>query len=270
MKPWDQAIIREALEFAGRWGFITRDLFFDYMCPRSRARQFFYWAHLVDQGLFVRSKADSLVLILSKKGRIRLGKQARPARQSVYVAHDAIAARVFLAFQKRRLIGNFWLEDELMRNPLEAFNVLGAESVHRVPDLVFDVKIKDGIVRCALEIERTTKTQSRYAKLALAYLGYSKIGVVLFGCGSHATEFAINRAFSGRVFAECKRVPGLFQYDEFDPETLSTVIRFQDRGFSIMDLLLIMTKSEVPSLNLLRDRNETGVSLKKSKNKEAG
>jgi len=269
MKLIKDKVIREAVHFAARWGFLTRDLFFEFICPMSRTHRYRYWALLLTQGMFLRSNANPLVYILSKKGRLHYGEQARPARQSVYIEHDEILARVFLSLQKRDIILRSWFEDELMRNPLDAYVVLGAERLHRIPDLVFDLKSNDGFVRCALEIERTTKAQSRYSKMALAYLGYSRVSMILFGCGSETTESAIRRAFGGKMHVEKKRVPGIFRYDEFNPKELNTNIRFENKELEMRELLSIVTGSEVPTLKLFWDKNGTAVPSKTIEKLEA-
>lgn len=263
MKIMNQRIIQSAQTFTARWGFLRRDLFFEFFCVMSQAQQYRYWSFLVNDGLFFPSKANPRVLLLTKKGRAPFGEMARSARLSVYVEHDALVARVFLALQSRRVVANSWLEDELIRNPMEAYAILGTNSVHRFPDLVFDLKADGGgFVRCALEIERTVKSQSRYAKMALAYLGYSKVGVILFGCGGVSTGAAVQRAFSGRLFAEKKRVPGIFDFCEFDPDGLQTPIRFNDREFSFHRFLEVVTKISLQKQDSVRERNENRFSFK--------
>jgi hypothetical protein len=269
MRPIKDKVIKEALEFAARWGFITRNLFFEFICPMSRTHRYRYWSLLLSEGLIVSSRLDPLVCNLSKKGRMYCGALARSARQFVYIEHDQVLARLFLSLQKREIILRSWLEDELMRNPMDAYVVLGAERLHRIPDLVFDLKSKDGFIRFAVEVERTTKSQSRYSKMALAYLGYSRVSVVLFGCGAAATETAIQRAFSGKTFIEKKRVPGVFQYDEFSPQELNTKIRFNNMELELKEFLTVVSKAEVPALNLSRDKNGTAVPSKPSQKLEA-
>ncbi len=256
-------ILQLASGFAARWGFLTQEIFFEFFCNKSRAQKYRYWSFLVERGNFFPSKTNTQVLLLTKKGRTPFREMARPARLSMYVDHDALVARVFLALQPRDLIVRSWLEDELIRNPMETYAILGTNSVHRVPDLVFDLKSAGGgFVRCALEIERTVKSQGRYAKMALAYLGYAKIDVIIFGCGGAATEAAVRRAFSGGAFVDKKRIPGIFNFTEFDPTSLQTVIRFNDREFSFQNFIEIVTKLPVQKLKSLRDRNEIGVSLR--------
>lgn len=63
----NQTIISDAQEFAARWGFITRDLFFEFFCKMSQAQQYRYWHQLVARGLFAASKANPHVLLLTKK-----------------------------------------------------------------------------------------------------------------------------------------------------------------------------------------------------------
>lgn len=270
MRMWNDEIICAAQEFAARWGFLTQDLFFQFFCPMSQAQQYRYWSHLIEEGYFYKSNASPRVLLLTHKSRVKFGGFARSARLPIYVEHDAVVARVFLALDRRGLLASSWLEDELMRNPMEAYVVLGAEQVHRVPDLVFDLKTFDGShLRCALEIEKTTKSQSRYAKIALAYLGYAKISVILFGCSHSTTERAVSMAFKGNESAESKRVPGIFQYNAFKPSSLEGTIRFQDKEFKIEKFLEILIKAPVPKLSSLRESNENAFSLKDAKKEEA-
>lgn len=270
MRPWRDDIIQEACEFAARWGFLTQSLFFEFMCPMSRAHKFRYWNSLLESGKFIRSKSSDKILILSAKGRNVLGGNARPARQSIYIAHDSVAARVILSLTKRDLISKYWLEDELMRNPIEAYSVLGGEQVLKIPDVVLDLKSSGGgTIRCSLEIEKTTKPIARYAKIALAYLGYKKVSVMLFAVDNTAAENTLRRSFSGKAFVDKQRVPGLFNLNEFKPDDLETKIRFNDQELTFKNLLSRLTKLEIKPLKFSRDDKETAVSLKIVKNQEA-
>ncbi len=270
MRNWRNDIVLEACEFTARWGFLTQELFFEFMCPMSRAHKFRYWKFLTTSGKFYRSRASEKVLLLTAKGRQSAGGIARPARRPIYVAHDAIAARVIFALQKRDLIFKYWLEDELMRNPIEAYSILGSEQILKVPDAVFDLRTAGGgTIRCSLEIERTTKSRARYAKNALAYLGYSKISVMLFAVGTESKKDIVSHAFRGKMFSEKNKIPGVFNLNSFDPAELNTILRFNTQEMTFKQLLSALTKLEVRSLNFSRDDKETAVSLKKLENCEA-
>lgn len=261
MKKPNNKILAEALEFAARWGFLSQQIFFEFICQMSQAQQYRYWVFLVDQGYFVKSKYSDQVLILSKKGRVEFGDLARPARSRFYIEHDSIVARIFLALEARGLIVDSWLEDELMRNPTTAYAILGMPQIHRVPDLVFDLRTSDDqFVRCALEIERITKSQSRYAKMALAYLNASKIDVVLVGCAQPATEKMVRRAFSTSAHIESKRIPGTFLYEDFESASLASAIRFQGNEMSVERFLEVVTKQPVPKMRNTRESHENSFS----------
>lgn len=261
MKKPNNKILTEALEFAARWGFLTQQIFFEFICQMSKAQQYRYWVFLVGEGYFIKSKYADHVLILSKKGRVGFGDLARPARSHFYVEHDSIVARILLALEARGLIVDSWLEDELMRNPIGAYTILGMPQIHRVPDLVFDLKTAGNqIVRCALEIERVTKSQPRYAKMALAYLNASKIDVVLVGCGQSTTERMVRRSFSTPAHLESERIPGTFLYEEFEPTSLASPLRFQGNEMSIERFLEVVTKQSVPKMNAPRETRENSFS----------
>jgi hypothetical protein len=251
MKRPNEKIILAAVSFAERWGFLTQSLFFEFLCPLRHVQSYEYWSHLVRSGLFIKSKSNTRTLILSHKARLTLGDSTRPARSHFYIQHDEVVARLFLALELRGLIIDSWLEDELIRNPIEAYSVLGTQRLHRLPDVVFDLRNNSGSpIRCALEIERTTKSEARYRKMALAYLNCSKVSVVLVGCSHRSTAESVRKAFNSDAHIESKRTPGTFVYESFDPENLSIPIRFQNNEMPFEKFLEVVTKGVVPKITL--------------------
>ncbi|OYZ20993.1 MAG: hypothetical protein B7Y39_09925 [Bdellovibrio sp. 28-41-41] len=254
MRTPSKKVILDSLEFAARWGFLTQELFFEFFCGMSRAQKYRYWTRLVEDGHFVQSKHNAYTLILSHKSRKAFGEKARPSRSHFYIEHDAIVARIYLSLAKTNLLVDSWLEDELMRSPIEAYSILGSQQIQRIPDLVFDLKVSDAkTVRCSLEIEKVTKSKSRYAKIALAYLDMAKISISLFGCSGRSTERAIRYAFSSREFVERKRIPGTFCYEGFNSELISP-IRFANNEMTFQNFLSVVTGAAKG------DRNEKSVS----------
>lgn len=260
MKRPNEKIISDALNFAARWGFLSQNIFFEFLCPLKHVQRYNYWSHLVSAGLFLTSKSDRKVLILSKKSRDAMGGSIRPARSHFYIKHDETVARIYLALECRGLILESWLEDELMRNPIQAYSALGVQSIQRLPDLVFDLKSQSGKpVRCALEIERFTKSRVRYLKMAMAYLNSGKVDIVLIGCAQSSTENSVRRAFSSRAHIESQKTPGTFLYDEFDPHALMMQIRFQSSEMSFERFLEIATKSIIPKTEQTANKHRTPV-----------
>lgn len=270
MRQMNEQITKEASAFAARWGFLTKELFYEFICRMSAMQNYRYWRSLTEAGLFVQSKASENVLLLSHKSRRQIfGESARPSRLPVYIDHDSIAARLLMTLQQTGLIARYWLENDLMSNPLGAYDILGSARAHRIPDVVFDLKTSTGLVRCAYEVEKTTKTQSRYSKIGLAYLDYSKINLILFACGSQATEVAVSRGFQGKAFTDANRIPGIFQYPEFNDLGLKTKIRFGAREYSIQKFLEVVTKQIVVASSSKRNLNDKPISFRNSKESEA-
>ena len=270
MRSMNLGVVRDAQEFTARWGFLTRELFYEFICGMRPTQNYRYWNYLTEQGHFVKSNANPLVLLLSYRSRRTLcGSSARPSRLPVYIEHDSAAARFLLTLQSYNLIEKYWLEDDLMRNPLDSFSILGADKIRRLPDLVFDLKTEGENIRCALEIERTVKPQSRYDKIAMSYVGYSKLSLVLFGCNGMATERAVSRAFQGNVLAQNRIVPGLFQIDEFKHKGIESRIRFQAREHSIQKFIELATKKCLPKPNSKRNLKGKPISFRKADLKES-
>lgn len=264
MRTPDKKVISDSLEFAARWGFLTQSLFFEFFCRMSRAQQYRYWSYLTDKGYFVKSKHHEHTLILSYRSRKLLGDQVRPARSYFYIEHDSIVARFYLSLAQRDLLGDAWLEDELMRNPLEAYSVLGCQQIQRVPDLVFDLKRNNAAaIRCALEIEKSTKSKSRYAKIALAYLDMSKVSISLYGCVSETTAKVIRSAFNSPEFVERDRIPGTFFYESYDASQFNSQVRFADNEMTFQNFISVVTGHS------LRDRIEKSISVCKPQKSEA-
>lgn len=270
MKPLNLEIVRVAQKFTARWGFLTKEIFFDFFCNFGKTQRYFYWKYLTASHLFIPSAATDSVLLLSLKSRRSdFGKSARPSRLPTYIGHDAIAARFILTLERLDMIATYWLEDELIRNTTAAYQVMGAERLHRIPDVVFDLKTTCGTLRCALEVEKTAKTQARYSKMALAYLGYKKVGITIFACGNAWTENAVRGAFQGRTFLEQKKIPGVFQYADFDSQSIQAPIRFGSNQMTVREFLEVATQRPVESVKSLANQNRTPVRLKSGEKSEA-
>ena len=265
MRTIDESIFKASQAFAARWGFLTRTLFFKFFCAKQRTQQFKYWNRLVQSGLFVKSNSNPEVLFLSKRSRNLFKGPSRPSRFHIFIDHDAIIADVLLMLESCDLIREYWLEDELMRDPLLAYRVLGADKIYRVPDLVFDLKTSTGQIRCVLEIEKTMKTAARYLKMALAYGDYNHINLLLFGCESAYTQNVITRIFSTSFGAGKRIVPGTFLYENFLTSAFSSKVRFADKEFVFEQMLQLVTKQPIQDSNSKADLKRTVVRFRNSK-----
>jgi hypothetical protein len=243
--------------------------FFKFFCSKQRTQKFEYWNRLIGSGFFVKSEANPEVLFLSKSSRKVFGSESRPPRFHAFIDHDEIIADFLLTLEKCELIRQYWLEDELIRDPALAYRVLGADKVYRIPDLVFDIKTPTGQMRCVLEIEKTAKTQVRYQKMSLAYSDYSHINLVLFGCANSYIENSISKIFSTSFGIGQRVVPGIFLYEDFLTSTFAAKVRFADKEFTLEKMFQFFTKHPIRDVNSKPDLKRTTVRFRNSENEEA-
>lgn len=233
---YEEQLKESCIQFAGRWGFLTRNLFFKYFCNKQKTQQLKYWSRLVKTGNFLKSIYDENVLILSSKGKSQCSVQARTPRFFQYIKHDEIVADVTLAFSTRGLVDRFWLEDELFRNHLLAFQVLGGNKIMRVPDMIFELRPAYQKLRFAIEIEKTQKAKIRYDKMAMAYCDLQNVDLVIFGCIDLPTEKSIEDSFKGNENVSQRPKAAFFQFAEFAKEGFSCRIRVDGKETNFSEL----------------------------------
>lgn len=222
MRPFDDKVIFDAVQFAARWGFLSKGLFFKYICLKSEPRQFFYWNHLIDQGYFEKSKVNSNVLYLKTNKKVKsLTSYKSGARFHLYVDHDILVADCLFEFQRSNLVGNYKLENQLKENVLLAYSSLGGDHLGRYPDALFQTNETKKTV--AFEVEKTVKTYLRLNRMLLNYSFYEKVDSVLFAVVDESIGKAIKNVFFDSSAAVNKDI-GVFLLDEFKDLKMDTVV----------------------------------------------
>lgn len=242
MKRKDIESLRKAQAFAARFGFITRELFFDYLCCKGRSQQYAQWKALVDDGWFMRSTRDARVLYLSRKSRQILGVGCVPSRALMYVDHDSLMGAFLLRMNETGLILRAWTEADLTRSIGDAQSILGADRFAKFPDLILDLRTDRGFLRVAVEIEKTRKSRNRYSQIALSYRFMPRIDLVIFGCDSEAIALEVRRAFQGEAFKRAKKFPGTFLLKDFEEREFVAHFQFQDQEFQFGEFLRAATR----------------------------
>lgn len=228
--------------FAARFGFLTRDLFFEYLCLKGRSQQYAQWKSLVDHGWFEKASSDGQVLYLTRKSRKALGAGCVPARSLNYINHDSMTGAFLLSMNRTGLVLRSWTDTDLMRAPSDAIQVLGVERFAKYPDLILDIRTDREFLRVAVEIEKTRKSRNRYSQVALSYRLMPRIDLVIFGCDSEAIIMEVGRAFQGSTFQKAKKFPGTFLLKDFFENGFSARFLFQEREFQFAEFLRAATR----------------------------
>lgn len=252
MRGAEDKVRRRAVQFAGRFGFITRDIFFEYLCTLGRSQKFSFWKALIDEGWLISRGTDSKSAYLSKKARNLLAPGSVPARSKYFIEHDKVAANLLLELETSELVIKYWTERELAVCQYEALSVLGCRSLDKIPDLVVDLNAAYGHLRVAVEVERAAKAKERYEAAALSYLGMRNVDLILYVCRYERTADLVKNAFAIHA---AKKSPGIFVADDFFKNRLGCTVSYRERSLSLVEFLALALKRDLGS----SDANRTVV-----------
>lgn len=218
----------EALMLAHKFGFISKDIFWDFLSPDGISTKYKHWRRLCKSPFFSPYHSGSGVpeyLFLSAKGKQRMGQDAVTQTVDVYLAHDELVMRCYLHLKNESLMVNCWSESELKADRTLSIKSLGNGVVSKLPDLLFDVRGGTDTIRCALEVERTRKSQARYRAIRGAYAKASKVDLVLFGVSDPKIEEAITKEVITASGNTLGREMGFFDISDFTEQGLDSQLR---------------------------------------------
>lgn len=228
----DQKIIDEAVLFTAQFGFLTRDLFFAHLCPRSRNRKYSNWKSLMSTDNFRRARSNSKILYLTRKGMVASGIRAVRPRFASYIPHDSEVAGLVFALKKTSPAFSFWTEPQLKEAPWDSLAVMGCQNLDKYPDAVVDLNLGSGSVRVAIEMECNRKSKGRYEQIALAYVGMKKIDLILF-VGDRVSDLEIIR----KAFAFTGISPALMKIADFKEHGLNANVAIKNQSLALSTLL---------------------------------
>ncbi len=230
------------LEFTARFGFVTRDIFFEFLCPLQRSSQYAIWAELKSSRLIEVSRSNADVFYLTKKGRALFQRPAIPARSIYFVEHDIYVAQLLLTLNQSGMLAEYWTERKLRSEPNVAFEVLGTDRLSKFPDLVVELKSATGSLKIAIEVERSQKTSARYDQIAMNYVNATSLGLLVFACETQATRNSIQKAFQGEYFERAAKIPATLLLEDFTKARAGADVKFLNRTMSFKKLILAALK----------------------------
>lgn len=238
------------LLFAGRFGFVTRDLFFEYLCPLGRSQRFSFWRKLIGDGWLIPHEPQGRTAYLSKKARTKFGMI--PARSKYFIEHDEVAARLLLECERLGVVERFWSERELVALQVDSLSVLGSRTLEKIPDLIMDLSGSYGRLRVAVEVERAVKAKERYQAAALSYLEMKNVDLILYVCRIERTAELIKNAFEAHG---AEKAPGLFITADFIKCRFSCEVSYRGRRLQLIKFLSLALKRDLK----LSDKKRTAV-----------
>ncbi len=189
-----------ALQLAGKIGFLSRGLWYDYFgngSLRWKQRQFH---DMVKNNLIVRhaNPVTDDYFVLTKKSRGLLGSLgditvSPPPISQIY--HDEWIATWLLELERSGVATDWATEMELKCTQAKAYQLSRDLRNQKYPDAIFNVRALGKNRQLALEYERTPKGMQRYKNILWLYSRSDATGLVIFICEN---KF-IRNAIEGRL-----------------------------------------------------------------------
>lgn len=228
-----QRALMVACELAQKFGFISRAVIWNHLAHDGIASKYKYWRFIKNALEFTPYKAGitfSHHLVLSLEYRKYLGEgTAVSNRASIYFAHDEYLMGLILYLKAAGVVADYWTEQELKMDRLLAIQTLGGDPDAKMPDLIFDLSTDNGLIRVAIEIERTRKSQKRYRLVHWGYSRLKRIDLLIFGVVDAKTESAIYQEFDRAVAGSQKRSIGYFSLGDFAKSGLGCELRIRGK-----------------------------------------
>jgi len=199
---------RKALDIASKAGFITKELWKDYIYGRvgntkaEKRRYHWAWNNLLERGYLIQhpNKHLSNVLVFNKNNRDAQRYIGGIASRSPYesnIRHDEMLLRGLLKIESAELLRHWTLESELKSNERDEFRLTSQGRSIKYPDAILYPKPSNNDRKVAIELELTLKNRTRYKQIIGAYGFLSELPAVIFVYATPAIEKAIKETVNG-------------------------------------------------------------------------
>lgn len=240
----NREVQKASLHLAKKFGFVPRSVVWDFISPVGRTARYKHWRLLQSSPLFspyILGSGFPEYLILSQAGRRYVGEEAVTEVPTVYLAHDEIVMRFYLHLQEMKIMKQAWSENELKMDRVLAVKGLGDGVVGKLPDLLFDLKMEKSFLRCALEIERTRKSQGRYQTMRRSYQRAAHVDLIIFGVADKKIETVIRKEVSEAGLDAFGKEIGFFDLADFEDRKFRATLRIAGKELSLENFFISLT-----------------------------
>jgi hypothetical protein len=230
-------ILQNAINFAARFGFLTKEIFFENLCLNQTTQQYYHWNKLVTGGHFFKSQKQHGLIYLAAKGRKLATVSVAPNKSLYILNHDILVAKIFLRLERTGKLLNAWTEFELSKDQYQTCILLGVNRIDKLPDLLVDLHGANKTIRIAIEIENTLKAKDRYLRISQGYLSMRNVNLLIYGCSSLVIQATVARTFSGAEFVRSQKAPITFLNSEFSKDDFSAEGSLLNRRMPLKKML---------------------------------
>lgn len=233
----------DEIQFAAKFGFISRRLWEKHFSKRSRTRNIRVWRQFTEEGYF-RPHHDerySDVLFLARRAKKLLEEsgQRYVTPSNVYqISHDEKVAEIALKISAAGLIEKFSTESELKKQFMDWRKLAREGQSAKFPDLLLHGANGAAI---ALEVELSRKSPERYRKVMQSYSNQQLAKTVIFLSDQNVIFERISRATKAVHFPTWETPIGFSSLKDWLDDPLESTIFYVKTQTTITELL---TKNE--------------------------
>lgn len=233
---------QQLLLFTAKFGYFNKRIFFESSHLKARSYKYRAWTGLLDlellspykrrifgQEYFYLNKRG--VALLRTKGIDPVGKV-----NPIYFEHDDTIMQFAMIAESSGLIKTNWINEGVLKKlPVVRINEIFNNTVIKLPDLVFELNLKNPTIRVALEVERSAKNQVRYDSLVIGYSKAKSIDLVLVVHANGFTRQAILVSMRKLGYPKSQRPIAFVDYSEFLNNPKTAVLDLDGRRISFQE-----------------------------------
>ena len=233
---------QKLLLFAAKFGYLNKRIFFE--CSHLKARSYKYraWTGLLDLQLlspYKRRIFGQEYFYLNKRGLALLrAKGIDPVGKinPIYFEHDDSIMQFAMTTESAGLIKDNWISEGVFKKlPVTRIHEIFNNSVIKLPDLVFELNLKNPTIKVALEVERSAKNQVRYDSLVIGYSKAKGVDLVLVVHANSFTRQAILVSMRKLGYPKSQRPIAFVDYNDFLNNPKAAVLELDGRRISFQE-----------------------------------
>lgn len=233
---------RQIMMITSKFGYINKKTYLDYMDGTSKAYKFKTWSELQRHQFispYNRECFNKSYFYLNSAG-LRLMRQAGfdPVTKvnPIYFEHDDVVMRFVLAFEASGAIRSDWLNEGVVKkySNSQIYDIFNS-SLSKLPDLIFDLNMKNRPIKIALEVERSSKNQARYDVLISGYSKAKSIDMVLIAHASNYVKESILLSARKLGYPRAQRPIGFIDYKELAKNPSTAVLSIEGKKIRLAD-----------------------------------
>lgn len=233
---------RQIMQIVTKFGYINKKIYLDHMDNSSKAYKFKTWSELQKHQFispYNRQCFSKNYFYLNSAG-LKIMRQAGfdPVTKvnPIYFEHDDVVMKFALAFEGSGAIRANWLNEGVIRkyDNSQIYDIFN-NSLTKLPDLIFNLNMKNRPIKIALEVERSSKSQARYDVLISGYSKAKSIDMILITHANNYIKESILLSARKLGYPRAQRPIGFIDYKDLASNPTTAILNIEGKKIRLAD-----------------------------------